>query len=168
MATAGRILILPKGEWASGTTYEMLDLVYHNGTSWIAKKTSVGIEPSDATNEYWHLLLNPYEKMTAGVVLNGTISKDTTDVYVAKSGNVLRVKLDPIVTLAANEWTTIATINNTSFFPKNRLRKIIVASAINGANIPVMLEIGVDGVVKLLSLSEMVEYRVQIDETFIA
>jgi hypothetical protein len=53
MATAGRILILPKGDWASGTTYEMLDLVSHNGTSWLAKKTSVGIEPSDATNEYW-------------------------------------------------------------------------------------------------------------------
>ena len=53
MATAGRILIMPKGSWASGTTYEMLDLVKRNGTSWLAKKTSVGIEPSEANSEYW-------------------------------------------------------------------------------------------------------------------
>lgn len=53
MASAGRILIMPKGNYNSGTTYEMLDLVNHNGKSWLAKKTSVGIEPSDANGEYW-------------------------------------------------------------------------------------------------------------------
>ena len=53
MASAGRILIMPKGEWNADTTYEMLDLVSHNGTSWLAKKTSVGIEPSEANAEYW-------------------------------------------------------------------------------------------------------------------
>lgn len=53
MASAGRILIMPKGNYNSGTTYEMLDLVNHNGKSWLAKKTSVGIEPSDANSEYW-------------------------------------------------------------------------------------------------------------------
>lgn len=53
MASAGRILIMPKGDYNSGTTYEMLDLVNHNGKSWLAKKTSVGIEPSDANSEYW-------------------------------------------------------------------------------------------------------------------
>ena len=53
MASAGRILIMPKGNYDSSVTYEMLDLVKHNGTSWIAKKTSVGIEPSDANTEYW-------------------------------------------------------------------------------------------------------------------
>lgn len=53
MASAGRILILPKGNYDAETEYEMLDLVKHNGTSWLAKKTSVGIEPSEANAEYW-------------------------------------------------------------------------------------------------------------------
>ena len=39
MASAGRILIMPKGDWKEETEYEMLDLVYHNGTSWLAKRS---------------------------------------------------------------------------------------------------------------------------------
>jgi hypothetical protein len=54
MATAGRILIMPKGAWNESVSYENLDLVSHNSRAWIAKKTSVGIEPSDANAEYWH------------------------------------------------------------------------------------------------------------------
>lgn len=53
MAVAGRILIMPKGAYNSSTTYEMLDLVSHNGSSWVAKKTVVGIEPSAEHTEYW-------------------------------------------------------------------------------------------------------------------
>ena len=65
MANAGRILIMPKGDWAVETTYESLDLVRHNGTSWLAKKTSVGIEPSDITEEYWQNVFdNAYTPIT--------------------------------------------------------------------------------------------------------
>lgn len=58
MTTAGRILILPKGEYNSETKYEMLDLVYHNGTSWLAKKESTGVEPTDANSEYWQKMFD--------------------------------------------------------------------------------------------------------------
>lgn len=58
MASAGRILILPKGEYNASTTYEMLDLVSHNGASWLAKKTVSGIEPSIENNEYWQNMIN--------------------------------------------------------------------------------------------------------------
>ena len=61
MASAGRILIMPKGTWSAETEYEMLDLVYYNGTSWLAKKSSVGIVPSDANSEYWQKLFDPTE-----------------------------------------------------------------------------------------------------------
>lgn len=53
MAIAGRILIMPKGTWSSVKSYEMLDLVFHNGTSWLAKKASANIEPTDSSSEYW-------------------------------------------------------------------------------------------------------------------
>ena len=45
MANAGRILILPKGEYNANSTYTMLDLVTYNGASWLAKKTATGITP---------------------------------------------------------------------------------------------------------------------------
>lgn len=48
---AGRILIMPKGNYDESAQYEMLDLVYYNGASWIAKKTVSGIAPSES--EYW-------------------------------------------------------------------------------------------------------------------
>ena len=53
MASAGRILIMPKGNYDSSVTYEMLDLVFYDGASWLAKKTVVGIAPSDANAEHW-------------------------------------------------------------------------------------------------------------------
>jgi hypothetical protein len=53
MASAGRILIMPKGTWSATIEYEMLDLVFNGDTSWLARKSSVGIEPSDANAEYW-------------------------------------------------------------------------------------------------------------------
>lgn len=58
MASAGRILIMPKGNYNAETEYEMLDLVSLNGKTWLAKKNVVGIEPSDANSEYWHDLVD--------------------------------------------------------------------------------------------------------------
>lgn len=58
MASAGRILIMPKGNYDASVTYEMLDLVSHNGKSWLAKKTVVGIEPSETNGEYWHNMVD--------------------------------------------------------------------------------------------------------------
>lgn len=53
MAVAGKILIMPKGEWDSSASYKILDLVTHNNVAWLAKKTVTGIEPGEETEEYW-------------------------------------------------------------------------------------------------------------------
>ena len=53
MASAGRILIMPKGSWKAETEYEMLDLVYYHENSWVARQPSVGIAPSADNSEYW-------------------------------------------------------------------------------------------------------------------
>lgn len=82
MASAGRILIIPKGEYDSSVTYEMLDLVKHNGTSWIAKKTTVGIEPSVDNSEYWQDMFN----ITDIVLPNAT--KFATGTYVGTGNNL--------------------------------------------------------------------------------
>lgn len=53
MQNAGRILLMPKGDYAAGTTYEMLDLVNHGGASWVCKKSCTGQEPTDSNTTYW-------------------------------------------------------------------------------------------------------------------
>ena len=74
MTSAGRILILPKGNYNAESTYEMLDLVYHNGASWIARtNVASGIEPSDANKNYW-------QKMDIYCrTIDGSSNNDITD-----------------------------------------------------------------------------------------
>ena len=78
MASAGRILIMPKGDWKEETEYEMLDLVYHNGTSWLAKRNVVGIEPSIDNHDDWMKMcesadLTNYLNKLSGGTLNGDL-----------------------------------------------------------------------------------------------
>lgn len=53
MGDAGRILIIPRGNYDANIEYEMLDLVFNGGTSWLAKKNSKGIAPTDENSENW-------------------------------------------------------------------------------------------------------------------
>ena len=71
MASAGRILIMPKGEYNAETEYEMLDLVSHNGKSWLAKKNAVGIEPREENAEYWQDMFNINAETFGALSKNG-------------------------------------------------------------------------------------------------
>lgn len=54
MVNAGRILIMPKGDWNALTTYDMLDLVAYNGIAYLARQTNIGQNPStDTAMTYW-------------------------------------------------------------------------------------------------------------------
>ena len=54
MVNAGRILIMPQGDWSSLTTYDMLDLVAYNGVAYLARQTSICQNPStDTSMTYW-------------------------------------------------------------------------------------------------------------------
>ena len=86
MASAGRILILPKGNWSAETEYEMLDLVFNAGASWVARKRVVGVEPTEANEEYWMKmceganLVEVYQRLSAiEEQLISTISLDDID-----------------------------------------------------------------------------------------
>lgn len=64
MASAGRILIMPKGNWKADESYEMLDLVYRNGISWIARQSvASGIEPSTSNSDYWQRMSDEGHKV---------------------------------------------------------------------------------------------------------
>lgn len=49
-ASAGRILILPKGAYVAGTTYHILDYVRYNGKTFIARRTNTNVTPVDGAD----------------------------------------------------------------------------------------------------------------------
>ena len=52
MAIAGRVAIVPKGDWSADATYKRLDAVTYNNTLYFAKKNvPAGTATSNA--EYW-------------------------------------------------------------------------------------------------------------------
>lgn len=53
MENAGRILLMPKGDYSASTTYAMLDMVNHSGASWVCKQACTGQAPSDSNTTYW-------------------------------------------------------------------------------------------------------------------
>lgn len=77
-ASAGRVLIKPRGEWDANITYYMLDLINHNGHAFLAKKTVVGIEPGAAHSEYWHNFLD-IDKIVKESI-SGTLAEDVGDI----------------------------------------------------------------------------------------
>ncbi len=52
-AIAGRVLLIPKGNYDSTATYTMLDMVVYNGSSYICKQECTGVVPTNTT--YWML-----------------------------------------------------------------------------------------------------------------
>ena len=62
----GRVSIVPKGAWNSNNTYTRLDLVSHNGSSYIAKQ-NVPVNISLNNTNYWKLVA---EKGGIGISIN--------------------------------------------------------------------------------------------------
>ena len=59
MASAGRVLLMPKGTWTAGTTYNELDFVYYGGNSYVCKAAVSG--SVDPTNDSTH-----WQQMASG------------------------------------------------------------------------------------------------------
>ena len=77
MAIAGKVAILPKGEWDSAVTYEKLDAVSYDNALYIAKKPSVGQVPTDG--EYWMFCLQSIDYAEFEKIINGTTTVGIAD-----------------------------------------------------------------------------------------
>jgi hypothetical protein len=82
MADAGRILIIPRGDYNANSTYDKLDLVKYKGTSWLAKKNATGVEPVEG--EYWQKIFdlgtaNNLTTMAEGFALDARQGKTLDD-----------------------------------------------------------------------------------------
>lgn len=54
--SAGRVLMIPKGDYNAAETYTMLDVVSYQGKSYVAKQTTTGNAPTNTT--YWQLMID--------------------------------------------------------------------------------------------------------------
>ena len=108
MATAGRILIIPRGDWIESETYEMLDLVNHGGTSWLAKRLSVGIAPSADTSDYWFNLIGVTTKDVQ--IANNLVTTQAGYVLDARQGKALMDAIELANTKVRNVETSVSTL----------------------------------------------------------
>ena len=69
-ASAGRVLLIPKGDWNANTTYTGLDWVRHNGAAWVCKNTCTNIEPTPANTNYWQLISKDGNSVTADTAMS--------------------------------------------------------------------------------------------------
>ena len=69
-ASAGRVLLIPKGDWNANTTYTGLDWVRHNGASWVCKNTCTGIEPTEANTNNWQIIARDGDSVTADTAMS--------------------------------------------------------------------------------------------------
>ena len=61
MASAGRVLLIPKGTWISGASYSMLDVVYYEGASYVAKGAVTGTTPPVYDTDNWQIMCSGLE-----------------------------------------------------------------------------------------------------------
>lgn len=72
MAIAGRVAIVPKGDWSADATYKRLDAVTHNNTLYFAKK-NVPAGTVTSNTEYWSRSI-----VGSAVIVDDTMS-DTSE-----------------------------------------------------------------------------------------
>lgn len=91
---AGRVAMVPKGEWSASTAYVRLDVVQHGGSAWVCIKDGTGQEPASGST-YWQLL-------AAGIPATNYYTKTQVD-------TALQDKQDALVS-----GQNIKTVNNES------------------------------------------------------
>ncbi len=85
MVNAGRVLIIPQGDWSSLEPYQMLDLVTYDKTAYLARKASVGVNPqTDVQKVYWQPFGTAVEIATTEKP--GIVMPDGTTITISQAG----------------------------------------------------------------------------------
>ena len=71
-ASAGRVLLIPKGDWNAETTYTGLDWVRHNEAAWVCKNTCTGIEPTETNADNWQIMSRDGSQITVDSEISDT------------------------------------------------------------------------------------------------
>ncbi len=73
--SAGRVLLIPKGDWNAEITYTGLDWVRHNGAAWVCKNTCTNVEPTEANSDNWQIIARDGQ---SGSVINVDVAMSDT------------------------------------------------------------------------------------------
>lgn len=92
MAIAGRVAIVPKGDWSANATYKRLDAVTHNNTLYFAKK-NVPAGTVTSNTEYWSKSIAGGASAIATTEDAGVVKPDGKSMSVDESGT-LSINLD--------------------------------------------------------------------------
>ena len=92
MAIAGRVAIVPKGDWSADATYKRLDAVTYNNTLYFAKK-DVPAGTATSNTEYWSKSIVGGAGAIATTEDAGIVKPDGKSMSVDESGT-LRINLD--------------------------------------------------------------------------
>lgn len=92
MAVAGRVAIVPKGEWSADVTYKRLDAVTYNNTLYFAKK-EVPAGTATSNTEYWSKSIVGGVGAIAKPEEAGIVKPDGKSMSVDESGT-LSINLD--------------------------------------------------------------------------
>ena len=137
--SAGRVLIIPQGEYDSETTYNMLDVVYDQNGSFICKKTSTGNAPdAEQDTEYWQRLAIPSNDVGDLSTLNTTAKSSAVAAINEVNANIgdlddLDTTADTSAVAAINEVYKMAepveiTFSNVSSLPQTKNNAEITAA----------------------------------------
>lgn len=92
MAIAGRVAIVPKGDWSADATYKRLDAVTYNNTLYFAKK-EVPAGTTTSNTEYWSKSIVGGASAIATTEDAGVVKPDGKSMSVDESGT-LSINLD--------------------------------------------------------------------------
>ena len=92
MAIAGRVAIVPKGDWSADATYKRLDAVTYNNTLYFAKK-EVPAGTATSNTEYWSKSIAGGAGAIATTEDAGIVKPDGKSMSVDESGT-LSINLD--------------------------------------------------------------------------
>ena len=108
-ASAGRVLLIPKGDWNAETTYTGLDWVRHNGAAWVCKNTCTNVEPTEENSDNWQIIARDGQ---SGSVINvDAAMSDTSENPV--QNKVIKKYVDDHSTDVADMTGATATQNGT-------------------------------------------------------
>lgn len=95
----GPVLSIPKGDWNAATTYERLNIVRHNSSSWICNvATSKGVEPTEDSTD-WYLQVKDTSSVTSVNGMKGDVVIELTETETPPAN-------DNSNRIATTEWVT--------------------------------------------------------------
>lgn len=114
MASAGRVLLLPKGTWVPGASYVPLDYVLYDGSSYVCKNATAGTTNPAADTSNW-------QKLAQGVndVTKAEIEGVVDDVAELK-GSVSNPNLLDNPWFTVNQRGVSGTLINTGYYVFDR------------------------------------------------